>query len=119
MNHPTPNGPDGTDDPRPPRRVYGRDTRGRFVVGNPGGPGNPYASRVSVLRSALIHTVNTYEVPKIARALVERAKAGDVAAARLVLGYALGKPGKSPRGPGLTGEGVPPSDFRDSSPDDA
>lgn len=30
-----------------------RDARGRFVTGNPGGPGNPHARRTQELRSAL------------------------------------------------------------------
>jgi hypothetical protein len=30
----------------------GRDERGRFAVGNPGGPGNPFAKRAAALRKA-------------------------------------------------------------------
>jgi len=30
--------------------IDGRDARGRFTKGNPGGPGNPHARRVAALR---------------------------------------------------------------------
>src|SRR5207248_10793741 len=35
----------------------GRDARGRFAPGNPGGPGNPFARRVAELRTALLDMV--------------------------------------------------------------
>ncbi len=68
----------------------GRDEQGRFTKGNPGGPGNPYARRVAALRSALLETVTGDDIRELARALLESAKGGDVPAARLLLGYAIG-----------------------------
>ncbi len=75
-----------------PTAAPGRDTRGRFTAGNGGGPGNPFARQVAALRAALVAAVAPDDMAAIAAALVERAKGGDVAAARLVLSYLLGKP---------------------------
>ena len=56
MSHSPPSNGSGTK-PRPVR-----DANGRFVKGNPGGPGNPFARKVAVLRTALINfvTVDAY-----------------------------------------------------------
>jgi len=70
----------------------GRDARGRFQPGNPGGPGNPFSRRVAALRQALLNAVTPEDLQGIVAAMLERAKQGDVAAARLVLAYAVGKP---------------------------
>lgn len=70
----------------------GRDDRGRFVKGNPGGPGNPLGARVAKLRGALLEAVTPEDVRAVARALVEAAKGGNVQAAREVLQRVLGAP---------------------------
>jgi hypothetical protein len=70
----------------------GRDPRGRFAKGNPGGPGNPFARRVAALRSALLDSISADDLAAIVRALITKARAGDVAAAKLVFAYVLGKP---------------------------
>ena len=70
----------------------GRDSRGRFVKGNRGGPGNPHARRVAKLRSALLRAVSADEVRGIVQALVSKARAGDVPAARMLLEYVIGRP---------------------------
>ena len=72
-----------------------RDSAGRFATGNPGGPGNPFARRVAQLRSALLDAVSDDDLREIVSALVTRAKAGDVVAAREVLTRIIGKPGDS------------------------
>src|SRR5215471_10232735 len=69
-----------------------RDNAGRFCKGNPGGPGNPHARYAAELRKAFAEEVKPEDLRKLARALVEKAQAGDCAAARLVLSYSLGKP---------------------------
>ena len=69
-----------------------RDQRGRFVTGNPGGTGNPFARQVAALRKAFLESVTTADIAAIAAALLAKAKEGDVAAAKLVLSYAVGKP---------------------------
>ena len=58
-----------------------RDADGKFVEGNPGGPGNPYAKRVGELRTALLDTVTREDMQAVAKALVDAANGGDVAAA--------------------------------------
>jgi predicted Zn-ribbon and HTH transcriptional regulator len=70
----------------------GRDGHGRFVRGNAGGPGNPFARRVAQLRRTLCETVTEEEMQEVAKKLVELARQGDVAAARLLLSYAVGQP---------------------------
>ena len=79
-------------DPRPTSN--GRDARGRFVKGNPGGPGNPYAGKISQLRKALIASVSPQDIAEIARTVIEQAKAGDAAMIRLLWSYVLGEPAK-------------------------
>jgi hypothetical protein len=70
----------------------GRDDRGRFLPGNPGGPGNPLAARVSKLRSALLNAVTEDDVKEIVRKLVSLAKSGDTVAARILFDRVLGRP---------------------------
>jgi len=71
------------------------DSRGRFAQGNPGGPGNPYARRVARLRVVLLDAVTDEDLDAIVTALVDRAKSGDVSAAREILNRLVGKPGDS------------------------
>ena len=70
----------------------GRDARGRFAKGNPGGPGNPQARKVAALRSTLLRTVTQKDMREVTRAMMDKAKGGDVAAAKLLLGYLVGQP---------------------------
>jgi hypothetical protein len=70
----------------------GRDTRGRYATGNPGGPGNPFARRVAQLRAILVETVTDEELRIVAGQLMVKAKFGDLAAIKLLFQYVLGKP---------------------------
>lgn len=70
----------------------GRDANGRFVKGNPGGPGNPYAKRVARFRQILMEAVTEQDLYDLARKLVEKGKEGDVMATREVLDRLMGKP---------------------------
>ena len=70
----------------------GRDDRGRFASGNPGGPGNPLAAQVGRLRAALLEAVTPEDIAAIIARLIEQAKGGDVRAIREVLDRTLGKP---------------------------
>ena len=70
----------------------GRDANRRFAPGNSGGPGNPYARKVAELRKALLGFVSIEELERIVTAIKKKAEQGDVAAARLILQYVLGKP---------------------------
>lgn len=70
----------------------GRDEQGRFAKGNSGGPGNPYARQVARLRNAMLEAVGDQGIADIVDALMKAARNGDVAAARLVLSYTVGRP---------------------------
>jgi hypothetical protein len=65
---------------------------GRFAPGNKGGPGNPFGRLMGMLRCVLVRRLKPEQVEAIADALIEKAKAGDVAAAKLVLSYGVGRP---------------------------
>lgn len=69
----------------------GRTSAGRFAPGNPGGPGNPHAPTVARLRAAILAAVTPDDIEAIVRALVHRAKGGDLGAARELLDRAIGK----------------------------
>lgn len=70
----------------------GRDHHGRFVQGNPGGPGNPLGPAIARLRAELVKAVTPADVRAIARALIRRARDGDTLATRILFGYVLGRP---------------------------
>ena len=94
---PLPHGDSGADaraaGPSPSANgATGRDQRGRFAKGNAGGPGNPFARRTAQLRRVLSTAVSEEDIAAVARHLLERAKAGDVAAAKLLFAYAIGQP---------------------------
>jgi len=78
-----------------PTEPAGRDSSGRFCRGNKGGPGNPFARKTAALRQALLDTVTAEDLQAIVRQLIQKAKEGDVSAARLVLSYTVGKPDKA------------------------
>jgi len=86
----------------PPRSATGsngdakaHDPRGRFVAGNPGGPGNPFGRQVARLRAGLLASVTEQDIQEVITALLVQAKKGNVAAARLLLAYTVGKPTES------------------------
>src|SRR5919108_4963478 len=70
----------------------GRDAQGRFVPGNQVARGNPFARRMARLRSTALAAVSGPDLEAIVRQLVAAAKAGDVAAAKVLLPYVLGRP---------------------------
>lgn len=69
----------------------GRNALGRFAPGNPGGPGNPHSKKVNALRTALLRAVTQKDIEAIVKQLIEKAKAGDVHAAREVFDRCFGK----------------------------
>ena len=71
----------------------GRQTNGRFATGNPGGPGNPNASLTAKLRQVMLECLSEADLALIFKALIEKAKEGNVQAAKMVLHYTVGKPG--------------------------
>ena len=68
-----------------------RDDRGRFLPGNPGGPGNPHAKRAGEFKAAILEALTPQDVTRIVHKLVELACAGDVPAAKELLNRVLGK----------------------------
>jgi hypothetical protein len=70
----------------------GRDTHGRFVKGNDGGPGNPFARQTAALRKALLEAVTPEDITQMAHTLMIHAKQGDLGACKLLFSYILGKP---------------------------
>jgi hypothetical protein len=73
-----------------------RHSNGRFAPGNRAGTGNPFARQVASLRQALLDSVTEADLAEVAQALLARAKQGDVAAAKLLLSYLIGKPEPAP-----------------------
>jgi hypothetical protein len=74
------------------RSASQRDARGRFTRNNDGGPGNPFGRRVAELRAILLRSATEENVQRLAQMLMEKAFAGDLAAAKLLLLYWVGKP---------------------------
>lgn len=70
----------------------GRDAKGRFTTGNTGGPGNPFGRRLAAMRQAVMNAVSADDIEALLKKLLEMAMGGDLAAAKLVLQYAVGKP---------------------------
>jgi hypothetical protein len=68
----------------------GRDSSGRFTNGNTLARGNPLAKHVGRLRAALLDAVTDEDMKAVIRAMLEKAKGGNVAAAKIVLDRCLG-----------------------------
>ena len=71
----------------------GRDpATGRFLAGNAGGLGNPLAAKVHRLRTALVDAVSEDDLQEVIASLVDKAKSGDVQAAKVLFERTLGPP---------------------------
>jgi hypothetical protein len=68
----------------------GRDDKGRFVRGNPGGPGNPFARKTAAFRTAFVNAVTQKDFEEVTQAVIEKAKKGDMTAAKLFYTYTMG-----------------------------
>ena len=87
MDLPTTNGHDAVDEPAP----EGRDpATGRFVKGNACGRG--HGRSPNRYRAAVVEAVTEADLRAVVRSMVKAARGGDVAAAKLVLSYTVGKP---------------------------
>src|SRR5262249_26958044 len=69
-----------------------RDERGRFTKGNKGGPGNPFAREVGVLRATMVHAFPPKGFMRLVEVLRQKAEGGDMLAMKYILQYVLGKP---------------------------
>jgi hypothetical protein len=72
-----------------------RDKRGRFAAGNKAARGNPFNRRLAAMRQVLLDTIDEAKLRALVEALHAQALAGDVAAARTLLAYVVGKPAAS------------------------
>jgi hypothetical protein len=81
------------DDTPPAIQPTGRDSlSGRFVAGNQLGRGNPHARRAASLRGRFFSIFTPDQFERVVRAVIEKAASGDVAAAKLLCEYGLGRP---------------------------
>ncbi len=81
------------DTPLSPSVPEGQDpTTGRFVPGNRMGRGNPLARRANQLRVALYRECSAGDLSAVIRRLIDKARDGDVAAAKVLLERLLGPP---------------------------
>jgi hypothetical protein len=76
-----------------PAPTEGRDASGRFAKGNPGGLGNPNHRRSAALRQAMLDCVTDEDIQAVIKAVIDQAKEGNIAAAKLFFQYVFGKPG--------------------------
>jgi hypothetical protein len=76
--------------------MNGRTADGKFAPGNSGGPGNPHARATARLRIVLLETVTEDDFRDIVRALVNRAKEGQLPAIHELLTRLLGRPAEVP-----------------------
>jgi hypothetical protein len=73
----------------------GRGADGRFTPGNKAAAGNPFHRAVAARRKALLEAIGPEDVAAVGRKLRDMALAGDVAACKVLLSYAVGKPAEA------------------------
>jgi hypothetical protein len=84
--------PDETPSPNGDNGLEARDKKGRFVKGNPGGPGNPNARKVANWRQTMAQSVSDDDLADAITQLKKAARAGKPWAIRELLDRCLGKP---------------------------
>jgi hypothetical protein len=84
-----------------------RDSKGRFLSGNPGGPGNPNVRNVATWRKALADTVSPDDVAEVTRRLLSAAKDGQPWAIHELLDRCLGKSAQAVEVSGTPSSPVP------------
>src|SRR5262249_42163902 len=73
-----------------------RDSHGRFAKGNRSGVGNPFARQVAGFRAAILQATTHEDTKAITKKLIEMAREGNLAAAKLLLAYTCGRPEQTP-----------------------
>ena len=77
--------------PSPTGPIAGhRDLKGRWQQGNKAARGNPLAKQVQAIRVALVSAVTPKDIQAVIRRLLQQAKAGDVASAKIIFERAVG-----------------------------
>jgi hypothetical protein len=71
----------------------GRDGRGRFTKGNPGGPGNPFARQMAKLRQHLLNSASPEEIDFVKAQLMELIAKQNPLAIRMYFEFIIGKAG--------------------------
>jgi hypothetical protein len=69
-----------------------RDLLGKFMAGNPGGPGNPYNRQIGMFKRAIQSATTPEEAKSLARKIYDMAMEGNLAAAKIYFTYTVGKP---------------------------
>jgi hypothetical protein len=69
-----------------------RDSKGRFIKGNPGSPGRPPRLREDEYLDLLKDTIPAERWARIVEAVAHRAERGDVSAFKALAGYLAGLP---------------------------
>lgn len=69
-----------------------RTNRGHFQRGNTGGPGNPFARQMALLRKAALEAANQERMRTVMDTLYQMAVDRNLAAMKLWLQYTMGKP---------------------------
>src|SRR5262245_23620749 len=82
-------------DRAPTARDPWRDERGRFLPGNPGGPGNPHVRELARLRAQFRALSPDAVFETIAAVLQSKALGGHYPSLKLYLEYMMGKPDRS------------------------
>lgn len=93
MTEPIDQHPDqGPTDPAPTVPRVDRGPGGRFAKGNREGRGNPLAGRAAKIRAVLLQQLTPARAKEIAKALIEQASQGDMAAIRELFDRTIGRP---------------------------
>ncbi len=71
-----------------------RSSNGKFLPGNPGGPGYGSFKKAMELKKQILASIDTIDIHNIMRSMVDQAIDGNVFAAKLVLSYTVGEPSK-------------------------
>src|SRR5688500_9887718 len=74
-----------------------RDEKGRYLPGNPGGPGNPMAREMARVRLLLARRVSDEVFDQVVQQLVLLALKGNLGAIRTLMQYKAGRPDPSVR----------------------
>lgn len=72
--------------------VQDRDTNGRFVKGNGGGPGRPKKEKEAAYLDILLSVVTPDDWRKVCAVALARAKSGDAKARDWLSNYIVGRP---------------------------